>query len=293
MIARLRRRIREAAYQYGVERYVDVETEDLTYVRVFPWWLRWSLPLERPMLLIVGRRGSGKTLLAVDIAVKRMRSGEAVYANFGITDVVGGFSAGRLHTLMDVTDLTNCTVIIDEANLWCSSRDWQLIPADVRGSWAMSRKDGLSFIFTTQHESRVDLIIRELVDWVLVCERIPLIPKWLPFFRYHRTFLEEINEVRRGTMWKPNTWRARPEILGAYGTKEKIDATMLARLAEHKKAIAQAIKEGKDPQDIGSIGPPRIPPMYRDPDGNWHPLPGHEPSQASNDEETEPVADAS
>jgi len=222
-----------------------------------PWYLMWALPPERPLLLIVGRRGSGKTALATKIAQTRMRQGEKVYANFHIKDPDSGRVAGFIHSLYDLIDLRDCTVVIDEANIWCNAREWSAIPSDVIARWQMSRKEGLNLIFTTQHESRVDVVIRQLADWILVCERTPLIPKWVPLFRYHMTYLEDINEVRRGEVSRPHYWFGKRKILGGYDTTQIVDPEMLKRLREYQKAI----KKGINPADIGLELPDRIEPV--------------------------------
>jgi len=230
-----------------VQRYSDA---------VIPWYLAWAPAPERPLLLIVGRRGSGKTALATKIAQERMRAGERVFANYYISDPVTGRRAGFIHSLYDLMDLKNCTVVVDEANVWCNSRQWQAIPPDVIARWQMSRKEKVNLIFTSQHESRVDVIIRELADWILVCERTPLIPKWVRLFRYHMTYLEDINEVRRGKVSRPHYWWGRVSILGGYDTTQLVDTEQLKVLREYQAAV----KKGIDPATVGLVLPDRIEP---------------------------------
>lgn len=222
---------------------------------LMPWYLRWALPPERPMLLIVGRRGAGKTALATKIAVNRMRQGERVYANYAIHD--RGRHAGRVFSLLQCMDLGDCTIVIDEANMWCNSRSWAMIPDGVIAEWQESRKSGVSFIFTSQHESRVDVIIRELVDWVLCCERVPLVPKWVPFFRYHRTYLEEIEQVRAGTVGRAVSWWMGDDIMRAYATRERI-GTFNAQVLREYAAALKAGDEGALARLADSV--PRIEP---------------------------------
>lgn len=216
--------------------------------RVWPLWARWALPLERPLLLIVGRRGSGKSLLASKLLLGRMKLGEAVYANYDLAwgDEKCGGKAGRLFTLLDCITLRGCTMAIDEANGWLDSRSWSVIPTQVRGSWQMSRKAGVSFIFTAQHEARVDVTVRELVDFLLVCDRLPLFPKWLPVFRYHRTWLEEVGDIRAGRMSRASIYWASDEVLGSYDTAELLDMDMLDKL----KAYQAAVRASKNPEEV-------------------------------------------
>lgn len=227
---------------------------------VLPWWRRWQYGVERPMYLIVGRRGSGKTLFATEVAVRRMRRGEKVYANYPILDRYSGMRAGQIHSLMDCLELRDCTVVIDEANLWTSSREWSKIPPSVLSAWQQSRKNGVCFIFTAQHEERVDKVIRELCDWILLCERVPLVPKWVPLFRVQWTFLESISEVRRGVVSTADYRWVKQWVFEAYDTTAKVDAEMLDKLAKYRDAI----QKGKDPDELGIELPPRIEPARWD-----------------------------
>lgn len=226
--------------------------------RMIPWPLRWAMRPERPMLLIVGRRGKGKSAIAAKIALSRMRAGERVYANFDIWDERRGMVAGRVYSLLQCLDLRECTVVIDEANQWCNAREWSRIPSQVLSAWQQSRKDKLDFIFTSQHESRVEVVIRELVDFILVCERVPFIPKWVPLFRVQRTFLEEVEQVRAGKVFRAEYYWLKDDELGGYDTDEKIDGTMLEALAEYVKAL----KEGKSADEILLACPDRREPVF-------------------------------
>lgn len=194
-----------------------------------PWWRR-EVYDERAMLLVVGRRGSGKTLFAVKLAVQRMRAGFPVYANFEILDVFTGLRAGRIEDWEQVYDLNGATVIIDEANSWIPSRKWDATPMKALKKFAESRKDSCELVFTAQHEERVDKVVRELADWIVICNRSPL-PKKIPLYRYTWTYLETIgivreaggtdapirsDEVKRTWGWIP------PHVYESYNTTEGV-----------------------------------------------------------------------
>lgn len=223
------------------------------------------------MLLIVGRRGKGKTLLATRIALDRMRAGEAVYANYPIVDEANGLRAGRVGSLLDCLALPRCTVVVDEAGAWANSRDWGAVPSEVLAGWQQSRKSGVNFIFTTTHEERVDKVIRELVDFILVCERPGIIPSWVPLFCYYTTYLEQVGEVRRGIISRSTYWWAATEVMAAYNTNERISTEQTQALREYTAAV----KRGEKPDPLAfSTGVE--PPAYWD-GAEWVPLPGHVP----------------
>lgn len=230
------------------------------------WWRRIP-PKERPMYCFVGRRGQGKTLLLTEMLINRMRQGERVYCNFGLTDWRCGLKAGYLGSLYDILDLEDATVAIDEANLWVSARDWQKIPAEVLSRWAQSRHHGLSLCFTSQHEDRLDKQLLQLIDWLVVCERLPFVPRRFPVFRTHFTFLEEIAEIRRGKLSKASLHWIAPDVFSAYDTHEVIEAGMLERM----KSIRKAVQAGVEPE----IPFTRIEPMVYDREFKmWVPHPG-------------------
>lgn len=234
------------------------------YGRVLPWWLRWCLPKERPMLLFVGRRGQGKTAVATHVATGRMRAGERVYANYDIQDDAEGLRAGRIFSLLDCLDLSDATVVIDEANMWTNSRMWQKVPPQILEAWQESRKSGLSFIFTSQHESRCDLVIRELVDYIMVCERVPFIPKWVPFFRVRRTHLEDVNEVRRSGLAPAEYFWLKRWVLASYDTQERLGGAKVKAMRDYQDAV----RRGEDISELAVRLPERREPTRRH-DGWW------------------------
>jgi len=76
----------------------------------------------------------------------------------------------RSEPLCRVYDCAGCsrgiTVLIDELNLWAPSRMWQELGLGVLNRWAYARKDGLEVHWSSQHESRVDKVAREVTDHI-------------------------------------------------------------------------------------------------------------------------------
>lgn len=214
-----------------------------------PWYLRWKLPPERPMLLFVGRRGSGKSLAATDLIIRRLKAGEAVYANYPVEWWERGelrARAGYVGSLLDCIGLEDATVVIDEASTWCSSREWQSLPPQVVSDWQQSRKRSIQWVFTAQHEARVDVTVRELADWVVICRRGIFVPRWVPFFSLTQTYLEDINEARRHEGGR-RYWRWYPHrVFDAYSTSYEVPRMDAVRLKEYR----QRLKEGKPVEDF-------------------------------------------
>lgn len=207
----------------------------------YPWWRKVGRR-ERPLYLFVGRRGSGKTMLLSDIGIRRMRQQEAVYTSMPglITDWARGLRAGHVGSLLDLVELSNCSVLIDEAQKWASAREWAAMPSSVLSAWQESRKDGLSLVFTTQHESRVDVVLRQLVDEVALCTRVPYIPRRMPLFRVQWVGLEDVDQCRRTEIEGAELWWASADTRFSYRTDEHVPEVDRDAL----KAYLGALKNG-------------------------------------------------
>lgn len=119
--------------------------------------------------LIIGRQGSGKTLLLVWFAYQAYLRGRNIYANVHLH-----FKNNPLN-YMDIIDckLQNGAVLLDEIH--------QLLPARRSMSkrsiaicdnfLSMVRKQGLEVYGTTQTLRKVDVRFREEADYVYVCEK--------------------------------------------------------------------------------------------------------------------------
>lgn len=119
--------------------------------------------------LIIGRQGSGKTLLIVKMAYDAYKKGKTVYSNVALK-----FPFKKLN-YNDIVEckLKNAFVIIDEIHLLlpsrnCMSRRNRLI---CDGFLSMVRKQNLDVAGTTQTERKVDVRFREEKDYFYECER--------------------------------------------------------------------------------------------------------------------------
>lgn len=123
--------------------------------------------------LVLGKQGSGKTLLLVSMAYQKYKEGKNIYSNIAFN-----FPYKKL-SYKDVIKckLTNGAVFIDEIH--------QLLPARASGRkinrkicdgfLSMVRKQGLEIYGTTQTRRKVDIRFREEADYEYFCEKYAFI----------------------------------------------------------------------------------------------------------------------
>lgn len=191
-----------------------------------PWMWRRPPGVERSNRLYVARRGKGKSVAATYDMLVRMRRGEKVYSNIEVCDARYGLRAGRVYNWAQVLDLRDCTVFIDEVSAWTDARDWQSVTPEQRMFWRQSRKDCVGLTLTTIHEDGIDKSLRQLLDDIVIVERPSFLPRWVPLFWFQWTYLEQIEEVRRGEvssrewLWMPD------EPFYSYDTQAKTPAQL-------------------------------------------------------------------
>lgn len=196
-----------------------------------PWFLRRPPVYERPNVLLVGRRGQGKTLKAAAMGLARLRRGERVLANIELVDPrEPQLRAERIRSWEQVVSedaiATNCTIIIDEAPLWMDCRKWNDVPGEVRAYWRQSRHHGgTGFIFTAQNFGDLDKNMRDLLDVVMVCEKVRMFPKRFPVFSFQMAYPEEFSLLEAGNRSKKlsRVWNwMRADAYAAYDTTEVV-----------------------------------------------------------------------
>jgi hypothetical protein len=151
---------------------------------------------------IVGRMGSGKSYMACRIALKRLKHGANVITNFSMNlDDAPAINALRLagkrpsavsktlgipikkvRVLWGVTgewsqfrgweqfaEFDDAVVIIDEAHLYAPSNKTLVFPDVARFKMSQARKFRLDVIWLTQHENRVNTVLRDQTNLIFVC----------------------------------------------------------------------------------------------------------------------------
>lgn len=119
--------------------------------------------------LVVGRQGSGKTLLLVSKALQGYKKNKNVYANFKLNIPT------KELTYKDIIEcnLKNGLVFLDEVHLLLPSREWYKPHCKkiCDGFLSQVRKQNLELWCSTQMLRKVDVRIREEADFIYECEK--------------------------------------------------------------------------------------------------------------------------
>lgn len=112
---------------------------------------------------ITGKPGSGKTYLAVKMALKAMKRGTPVFSNLHI------FGARYAPSLISFLNVKKGLIVIDELNVEAGARNIRYLPPQVYRQWSQHRHRGIDLIWTAQTINRIDIIMRELTNEVFNC----------------------------------------------------------------------------------------------------------------------------
>jgi hypothetical protein len=177
---------------------VSSTTTALGYVLAVPlivalvlWWVNHEGGKSGPVggsgrvVGIVGRMGSGKSYFAVRMAYRRLLAGANVCTNFTMQfeqlcdragceheDCIAAQLAGRWRRFVgweQLIELEDCIVIVDEAHLYAPSNKTLSFPDDARWKLSMARKYRLDLYWLTQHENRVNTVLKDLTNMMYVC----------------------------------------------------------------------------------------------------------------------------
>lgn len=185
---------------------------------------------------IVGKPGSGKSLLLSQLAVRSLLDGHDVYTNFNLrwlnvllyawrrsgkswqgwkgaaAQVPGRWRIIRTYSQMG--EVAEGRLYFDEAHIWLWSRAWQALPRDVISWWSQSRKHGVDVWWAAQRMNSVDAHVRELTSEVIHCRRIFETMRFI----YQREDMESSDRGRR--IWGRKLMKLDPALADCYDTRE-------------------------------------------------------------------------
>jgi len=143
--------------------------------------------------MFTGRPGTGKTASLVNEVWKALDKGAVIYSNFyidwkgyeekktrwkrflktiGLKKEWKSYPQSNLRswtTLRDIMKIQNGIVVMDEAHMYMNSRKWKDMDLEFMRKLAQHRKDGIHIWGTVQNVKRLDVVIRELIDYWYVC----------------------------------------------------------------------------------------------------------------------------
>lgn len=107
-----------------------------------------------------GMPGMGKTYLMTKLALRHMRKGIPVYANYPLE------GAKRYFQIEDVFEVREATILIDEAGLVAPAAFWNKIPFEVMAHWRQHRHKKINVWYTAQDLLDVAKPLRMITQYV-------------------------------------------------------------------------------------------------------------------------------
>lgn len=112
----------------------------------------------------IGRPGSGKSYTITARVLREADRGKQVFCNYAIAHPnVWLFGPD------DLLHLPPGLVVIDEAHLWFPARGSLKLPMSWLAGMSQTRKKGWDMLWASQHESRVDRVVRDVSSWLWLC----------------------------------------------------------------------------------------------------------------------------
>lgn len=185
--------------------------------------------------LHTGNPRTGKTYGMTKVVLKALDEGVIVYSNYKIEwRGFGKYPETNLRYWSKLEDLLQkeipkgSLIVMDEAHVYLNSRRWKTLTEDFERRLAQHGKDGLHIIGSVQNIRRIDLVMRELVDYWYTYTVFPPPPKkpWkkhkpLFFLRYELIPPTDLAPfVRRKSL--PAMYPFRKKIANRYDTYQKI-----------------------------------------------------------------------
>jgi hypothetical protein len=187
----------------------------------------------------IGRPGSGKSYLLTEKVIRLAARGEQCYVNWDIAaDNVWRYTAE------DLLDLPPGSIFIDEAHLWFPARGSLRLPPSWLAMLSQTRKAGWDLYWATQHETRVDRVVRDVTSWMHLCTSYWKDRQGRPLLFHIETW--EPEEFRKAgkrvtTVWK----RFKPKVAAAYDTFERLEVAEHAKSQNDYYAIQSKSRKGK------------------------------------------------
>jgi len=157
-------------------------------------------------VVLTGKRGSGKTALAVKRIIDELKNYRSVWINFRI-HIPTAISQKCYYAteIEDIADMRHGLFVLDEAHLKISSRNWQNFSELVHACLSLSRHLDMDIIFISQNFRRLDTVARELADSVFICRKFGRLTIWKSFdeddINAEGRPKEKARSIKTGFLW--------------------------------------------------------------------------------------------
>lgn len=127
----------------------------------------------------IGLPGQGKTYLMTRLAVKKMKKGHRVYANYPLEGAIRYHQIEELFAIRREKDeKLSPVVLIDEAGLIAPAGAWKAIPFDVMSHWRQHRHKGIDIWYTAQDLRDVAVPLRRVTQFVNEVNKLGPFIRW-------------------------------------------------------------------------------------------------------------------
>lgn len=117
---------------------------------------------ENTIAGIFGLQGSGKTALCTYIGKIYHELGRKVYSNYKLN-----FDFTPVTTLKEAQSVRNGVLLLDEVWMWCHARtSASNLNQEIMKIVLMNRKRNVDIIYTTQLKRTIDVILREVTNYI-------------------------------------------------------------------------------------------------------------------------------
>lgn len=120
-----------------------------------------------------GLPGAGKTYAMTRVAMKMLRKGRDVYANYHIEP--SSRDRGQIYYFSQITevlDKENCVVLIDEAGTAFPAHMWNKMPTKLMQGFREHRHNKMDMFYTAQDMQDVAAVLRRLTQFRNECSKI-------------------------------------------------------------------------------------------------------------------------
>lgn len=194
----------------------------------------------------IGRPGAGKTYSLTRRLLRIADQGRPVYANYHIAhENVTFFDP------LQLMDLPPGVIALDEAHLYFPARGALKLPMSWLTLMSQTRKRGWDIFYTTQHENRLDRVVRDITNVMWLSRAYSFGPEpWL--FSAHGYEPEYFRKPKRVVA----RWFGRfdPKVAAAYDTYESVTEAAHLKSGDDVYRAQSAQKVGSDVQVVDDSG---------------------------------------